>query len=89
MFDTMIQWDSDRDKRISLDSFAKVLGIESPKGDMDGSKVGAFQEAGRLPEIAAYCRADVAAVRQIHKRMIFALINWMNLTCGVAGRAQT
>lgn len=72
VFDTMIQWDSDRDKRISLDRLCKVLGIESPKGDMDGSKVGEYFKAGRLPEIAAYCRADVAAVRQIHKRMIFA-----------------
>ena len=46
VFDTMIQWDGDRDKRISLpDKLCKVLGIESPKGDMDGSKVGEYFRA--------------------------------------------
>ena len=72
IFDTMIQWDGDRERRISLDKLCKVLGIDSPKGEMDGSKVGDYFRAGRIAEIAAYCRADVAAVRQVHRRMIFA-----------------
>ena len=60
------------ERRISLDKLCKVLGIDSPKGEMDGSKVGDYFRAGRIAEIAAYCRADVAAVRQVHRRMIFA-----------------
>ena len=72
VFDTMVQWDADRDKRIGLDKLCKVLGIESPKVDMDGSKVGEYFKDGRIAEIATYCRADVAAVRHVYKRMIFA-----------------
>ena len=72
IYDTMAQWDSDRDKRISLDRLCKALGIESPKGEIDGSMVGEYFRAGRIAEIAEYCRKDVAAVRQVYKRMIFA-----------------
>ena len=69
--DTMVMWDPDRDKRISLDKLCKVLGIKSPKGEIDGSKVWDYVKAGRIKEVAEYCMADVEAVRQCHNRMIF------------------
>lgn len=72
VFDTMQQWDSDRDKRISLDNLCAVLGIESPKGEMDGSKVWDAYRAGEFEKIATYCGKDVEAVRKIHQRMTFA-----------------
>lgn len=71
VFDTMIQWDADPGKRISLDALCKVLGIPSPKGELDGSKIaGAFAE-GRYEEIASYNAGDVEATRRVYKRMIF------------------
>lgn len=71
VFDTMAQWDSDPSKRISQDKLCKALGIPTSKGDMDGSMVWDKWREGKIEEIALYCRKDVEAVRQIHKRMTF------------------
>jgi len=57
--------------RISLDKLCRALNVESPKGDIDGSKVGEYVKAGRLEEVAEYCRKDVEATRQVYKRMTF------------------
>lgn len=72
VFDTMQEWDSDKDKRISLDNLCAVLGIESPKGEMDGSKVWDAFKAGEYDKIATYCAGDVDATRKAHQRMTFA-----------------
>lgn len=71
VFDTMVQWNPDKDKRVSLDKLCFALGIPTPKTDLDGSKVAAYVAAGRLDEVVAYCRRDVEAVRQVHARMTF------------------
>ena len=71
VFDTMIQW-AGVGNRISLDKLCKAIGIESPKGDIDGSKVWDVVQAGRIDDVAAYCARDVDAVREIHRRMTFA-----------------
>lgn len=70
VFDTMVQW-SGVGSRISLDKLCKALGIKSPKGDIDGSKVWDAVQAGRLVEVADYCARDVEAVRQVHLRMTY------------------
>jgi len=72
VFDTMTQWQPDRDKRISLDKLCRALGVPSPKGELDGSKVFEYFKAGRLDEIAEYCRKDVWATRECYKRLVFA-----------------
>ena len=72
VFDTMVQWDADPGKRISLDNLCKVLGIPSPKGDLDGSQIAGAFAAGRFDDIAKYNAGDVEAVRAVYKRMIFA-----------------
>ena len=72
VFDTMTAWNPERERRISLDKLCLALGVPSSKGDMDGSKVAEYWQAGRHQEVAAYCMADVEAVRQCHKRMVFA-----------------
>jgi hypothetical protein len=69
--DTMLMWNPERDKKISLDRLCKALGIPTSKGDMDGSKVWQAFKDGRINEIAEYCARDVEAVRQCHKRMMF------------------
>lgn len=72
VLDTMTAWNPERERRISLDRLCRALGVPSSKGDLDGSKVAEYWQAGRHQEVAAYCMADVEAVRQCHKRMVFA-----------------
>lgn len=72
VFDTMTAWNPAREKSISLDKLCRALGVPSSKGDLDGSKVAEYWHAGRHQEVADYCMADVEAVRQCHKRMVFA-----------------
>ena len=72
VFDTMTAWNPAREKSISLDKLCRALGVPSSKGDLDGSKVAEYWQAGKQQEVAAYCMADVEAVRQCHKRMVFA-----------------
>jgi len=70
VFDTMVQW-AGVGKSISLDKLCKALGIKSPKGDLDGSKVWDYVQAGRIAEVAEYCAGDVAATREVHRRLTF------------------
>ena len=65
---TMTEWAGLRD-RISLDNLCKALGVETSKGDMDGSKVYDAWMAGEYDRIAEYNRADVAAMRECWYRM--------------------
>lgn len=70
VFDTMVQW-AGVGGRVSLDKLCLAFGIESPKGDIDGSKVAQAVADGRIEEVAAYCARDVEATRAIHKRMTY------------------
>lgn len=56
-------------KMTSLDLLTAVLGIESPKGDMDGSLVGEAFYAGEFDRISTYCQNDVVAVARVCQRM--------------------
>jgi predicted PolB exonuclease-like 3'-5' exonuclease len=67
--DTMLLWNPDRDKRISLDRLCKVLGVPTSKGELDGSKIAQAWRDGRHAEIADYCRADVEATRECWRKM--------------------
>ena len=69
VFDTMVQW-AGLKRGGSLNKLCKVMGI-TQKGDLDGSKVWDYYKAGRISEIALYCRDDVERVRKIYKRMTF------------------
>lgn len=73
VYDTMVQW-AGVGNRISLDKLCKALSIESPKGDLDGSKVWDYIQAGRMQEVADYCKRDVAAVRSVFWRMTFQTV---------------
>lgn len=68
-YDTMTEW-AGYGGTVSLDKLCKVLGIEQ-KGDIDGSKVWEYIQAGKINEVAEYCAKDVERVRQIYKRMTF------------------
>ena len=69
VYDTMYQW-AGHGNRISMDALCHALGIPGKDG-MDGSMVCDAFLQGRIAEIAAYCRGDVARTREIYKRMTF------------------
>jgi DNA polymerase elongation subunit (family B) len=51
----------------SLDYWCRRFGITSPKEEgLDGSKVQAYYEAGRLEEIVSYCVRDVVATAGLY-----------------------
>lgn len=69
VLDTMTFWNPERDKRISLDRLCKVLGIPSPKAEMDGTMVCAAMQAGEVEKVREYVRGDINAVRAVHQRL--------------------
>lgn len=69
VYDTMTEWAGLKDK-ISLDRLCKVLGLPGKDG-MTGADVWPAVQAGRLDEVAEYCRDDVRRVRDIYQRMTF------------------
>lgn len=69
--DTMLMWNPNQGQKIGLGKLCKMLGVESPKGELDGSKVWDYVRAGRIKEVADYCMGDVKAVRECHSRMTF------------------
>ena len=71
VYDTMVQWDSDPSKRISLHKLCKILGIESPKDmhDMTGADVALLWQKRDYATIAAYCGDDVGQMRLCYRKM--------------------
>jgi hypothetical protein len=68
--DTMLLFACGSKNYYSLDDLCLAFGVKSPKGDMDGSKVYEYYQAGRHSEIQDYCRDDVQATREIYRRMV-------------------
>jgi 3'-5' exonuclease len=57
-------------RKWNLDFACKAFGVESPKEHgMDGFTVGPYYRAGRLREIALYCRRDVEATARLYEKM--------------------
>lgn len=69
--DTMELWKfGDYKHYTSLKLMAKVLGIPSPKDDIDGSQVrNVFYEEKNIDRIITYCEKDVITVAQILLRL--------------------
>lgn len=70
VFDTMVQW-AGAGNFVSLDDLCFAFGIESSKGDLDGSKVAQYYADGRTDEIKTYCAADVEKTFEVYQRMTF------------------
>lgn len=68
VFDTMLAWQPQRDKQISLDRLCRALGVPG-KDEVDGSMVAQMWADGKFSEIADYCRADVERTRNVHRKM--------------------
>jgi predicted PolB exonuclease-like 3'-5' exonuclease len=57
-------------RKWNLDFACKAFGVESPKEHgMDGFSVGPYYRAGRLREIALYCRRDVEATARLFQKL--------------------
>ncbi len=57
-------------RKWNLDFACKAFGIASPKEQgMDGFSVGPYYRAGRLRDIALYCRRDVEATAQLFQKL--------------------
>jgi len=57
-------------RKWNLDFACKAFGVESPKEHgMDGFSVGPYYRAGRLREIALYCRRDVEATARLFRKI--------------------
>ena len=55
----------------SLDLMSCVLGIESPKNEMDGSKVHEYFYEGKIEEIKKYCEMDVKVLMKCFNSFLF------------------
>lgn len=67
--DTMLLWNPDPSKRISLDRLCRALGVRTPKNGFDGSMVTDAWSRGDKQQIATYCEGDVEAMRECWWRM--------------------
>ncbi len=69
--DTMELWKfGDFKHYSSLKLLTAVLGIPSPKDDIDGSMVGkVYYETGDVDRIAVYCEKDVLATAQVYLKL--------------------
>lgn len=71
IYDTMKEWVKWSNTNVGLEHLALALGIPTPKEGIDGSQVFNFYKAGKLGEIADYCKRDVETTRAVYKRMTF------------------
>lgn len=53
----------------TLEVVCWAMGIESPKGDMDGARVAPAYAAGEIAKIATYNAADVRATAAVYRRL--------------------
>lgn len=71
IYDTMREWDCWGQSMTSLDKLARILGLETSKGEMDGSKVTEAFHKGDGEKICEYCKQDVRLTRQIYNKINF------------------
>jgi hypothetical protein len=69
-FDTMTAFAGARNT-IGMERLCLALGMEG-KGEIDGSMIADLWARGELEKVRAYCAADVARTRAIHRRMMLA-----------------
>lgn len=71
IYDTMREWDCWGQQMTSLDKLARVLGLETSKGEMHGSKVSEAYKNGEKEKICDYCKQDVRLTRQVYNKINF------------------
>lgn len=72
IYDTQQEWELWGFGRAQkLDTLAKVLGLPSSKGEMDGSLIWKYYQDGKIDQICKYCMRDVELTRQVYYKMTF------------------
>jgi predicted PolB exonuclease-like 3'-5' exonuclease len=66
--------------KVKLDELSRIMGLPGKPGGIDGSQVEAYYNAGRIQEIADYCKSDVINTYRLWLRH--------ELFCGRLDRAQ-
>jgi 3'-5' exonuclease len=71
--DTMDLWKfGDYKNYTSLDLLTTILGIQTPKDDIDGSQVaGVYYREGDIERIVRYCEKDVLAIARVLMRFMY------------------
>lgn len=69
VFDTMTYWCGTRRSYVSLKDLCWAFGIQCTD-EIDGSQVHDAYRNGEIDKIVEHCRSDVAAVRELHRRLI-------------------
>lgn len=69
IYDTMHEWDAKNRK--SLATLCAVFDIPVKQG-MTGKEVWDYAQRGEFEAIGEYCKADVIATRELHRRMTWA-----------------
>lgn len=69
IYDTMTAW-AGFGGRVSLDKLCKIFGFEY-ESEIDGSMVYEYYKAGRIEEIAKYCKEDVINTRKVYNKLTF------------------
>lgn len=67
--DTQEIWRMNSPQGAGLPALCMAFGLETPKDDLDGSKVSAAFHAGEFKRIAIYCEKDVFALFNVFKAM--------------------
>jgi len=71
LLDTMEMWKfGDYKHYTSLDLLCHVLGVQTPKTEMDGSMVNQAYWSGQIADIQKYCMQDVVATAQVYMRCV-------------------
>ena len=71
VFDLRDWWNgADYQGKGKLEEIAAFFGLPGKTDGVDGSKVFGFWQAGRLAEIAEYCRQDVEVTRALYQRIM-------------------
>jgi len=71
LLDTMEMWKfGDYKHYTSLDLLCHVLGVQTPKSEMDGSMVNQAYWSGQISDIRKYCMQDVVATAQVYMRCV-------------------
>lgn len=68
--DTMIMWDSDKNKMMSLDTMLWLFGVKHDMPDFNGSMVADTWKTNPQ-KVIDYCIADVKAERELYYKMVF------------------
>ncbi len=68
--DTMLMWDSDKNKMMSLDTMCWLFGVKHDMPDFNGSMVADTWKTNPQ-KVIDYCIADVKAERELYYKMVF------------------